>query len=185
MKWLTQIFRVLGSPRPADGEVDGSFRRFAREPRGLRLNIINVATSPPEMDSFSVGHATLRLLPAVPLDSPKSLLSLIKARLYCLVPQAVSGVPSVALSQQGFVSVISWEGRDFAEPAWYLHRNQCVCGPIGFRHGEWNDGNACFEFCLMCVAMKLSLQPGDSAKQSDMIRQVAISFRDAVRYVEI
>lgn len=185
MKWLTQLLRGLGSSRPAGDGVEEAFRRFVGDPRGLRLNIVNVETSPPEMDSFSVGHATLRLQPAVLLDSPESLLSLVKARLYCMVPQAVAGVPGVALGRQGDVAMICWEGREFAEPAWYLRRNQCVCGPIGFRYGEWNDQTGCFELCLMCVIMKGRVQPGESAKQSDMIRQVGMNFRDTVRCIEI
>jgi|GEM_PF-4945258 len=177
MNWLKRLFGQSPDDTSSASDVDDDFRRFIGEPRNVRLNIIRVEPHP------MMGVALIVLRPAAPIDSPESLVSYIKARLYCVMPLAMRSSPELALSRQGNATLIRCGGRDFPEPAWFVHRGRQYFGPLGFRDGEWNEDQGQYEFSLMCISM--AVDPSVLAGQGQIIGEIARNYRDHVRFIEI
>jgi hypothetical protein len=157
--------------------IEEDYRGFSTGHPQLGLRVVAVESNP-------FGSATLLIQPTSPPDDPQGLMSFVKARLFTLMPTALDGVNHLRLKQHPAVCVISYRGRDFPEPSWFVSDGHVTVGPLGFRYPEWDEGKKMYQFTLMetsftstTAAIQMSSVAGSKAS---IVNEVAALYRDRV-----
>ena len=167
MNWLKKLFG--GSSL----NLKQSFEQFIEYPQGISLTITTI------YPDLLMGCTTLALKPDSVQGAPGKLLSYIKAKLLCEMPVAIQRVPGFSLIQARSIVNISYGGKDFAEPCWYIRTNSQTFGPLSFRHGNWDNETGEYEFTLMQI-YDAPLEQSKLSTLGEVTNKIAQGYKDNV-----
>ncbi len=131
----------------------------------------------------------ISLRPHVEFPEPESIMSVVKARLFSVMPSVIaplSGDDKLkkhSLKEGPPEFSISWRDRIYVEPKWYIDCGN-LFGPLGFRSGYWDEELGEYVFFLVQTFKKGRQHPEIFDAYRAVTDRVVKEYREKSKHID-